>query len=175
MHLARSINALALTAALAAGTAAIGVSVAPASAAPQCASNQNIAEVHHRLDGAIDQLNHDDRDYGGHRVAAIGDLTRARTQLVAAERYAERSYRENPACFRAYGPDGGSDVPWGMRAQGGSNRNVWGVRAWVDGLIAQLNRDDRDYGGHKAAAISDLQAAGTQMRDAEQYAFNHRH
>ncbi len=173
MHLSRSLNVLALAAAVAAGTLAVGTGAAPASAEPQCSSNQNISEVHRRLDGAIDQLQHDDRDYGGHRDAAVADLSKARQQLAAAEEFAVRQDRNDPACFHAFGPDGGSDVPWGLRSQGPSNGDMWHVRAWVDGLIAQLNRDDRDYGGHKGDAIRDLQAAGNQMLAAERFAAGH--
>ena len=175
MHFMRSINVLALTAAVAAGTLAIGSPAAPASAEPQCASNQNLWQVHRRLDGAIDQLGHDDRDYGGHREAAVADLQKAREQLVAAEHFSVRRDRDDAECFRAYGAPGGSDVPWGTRAQGASDGNIWHVRAWTDELIAQLNRDDRDYGGHKAAAIRDLQAARGQMLAAERYAYDHGH
>jgi hypothetical protein len=169
MYLLRSMNAFALAAAVAAGAAVVGTAL-PASAATDCASNQNVWQVHHRIDGAIDQLQHDDRDYGGHRDAAIADLSRARGQLAAAEQYAVHHDGDNPACFRAFGPDGGSDVPWGVRGQGASNRDIWHVRAWVDNLVAQLNRDERDYGGHKAAAIRDLQAARVQMYAAERFA-----
>ncbi|HEV8020298.1 MAG TPA: hypothetical protein VGP41_03475 [Candidatus Lustribacter sp.] len=170
MHFSRSLNILAFAAAVAAGTIAVGTTAAPASAEPQCLSNQNVWQVHRRLDGAIDQLQHDDRDYGGHRDAAVDDLSKARQQLVAAEQYAVRHDNDDPACFRAFGAPGGSDVPWGLRSQGASNGDMWHVRAWVDGLVAQLNSDDRDYGGHKGDAIRDLQAARNQMLAAERYA-----
>src|SRR5579862_3567 len=99
-----------------------------AQARNDCASNSNLGYVHHRLDGAIDQLQHDQRDYAGHRVAAISDLQNARNELVAAE-------QSDPGCYRAGGPTGGSDVNWGLRGQGGSNRDVWYVRSWVENMI----------------------------------------
>ena len=173
MQFMRSFNTLALAAAVAAGALTIGTAAAPASAETDCRSNQNVWQVHRRLDGAIDQLQHDDRDYGGHRAIAVADLSRARQQLVAAEQYAVRHDGDDAGCFRAFGSDGGSDFPWGLRSQGGSNRDLWHVRAWVDGLIAQLNRDNRDYGGHKAAAIRDMQGAANQMLAAERFAFDH--
>lgn len=142
----------------------------PADARTDCASNANLAHVHRRLDGAIDQLQHDQRDYGGHRVDAINNLQNARAQLVEAEQWAANADRENPACMRAYGPTGGSDVNWGMRGQGGSNRDVWYVRSWVEGMINQLQRDQRDYDGHRVAAIDAMQAARAQLVDAEQFA-----
>ncbi len=140
---------------------------APALAKPDCSSNASLWHVHRRLDGAIDQLQHDQRDYAGHRVAAINDLQSARGQIVAAEQYAVSVDHDNPACFRASGPTGGSDVNWGMRGQGGSNSNVTNVRRWVENMIDQLQSDQRDYGGHRVAAINAMQAARTQLIAAE--------
>src|SRR5579872_2354784 len=140
---------------------------APALARPDCSSNANLWHVHRRLDGAIDQLQHDQRDYAGHRVAAINDLQSARSQIIAAEQYAVNVDRENPACFRASGPTGGSDVNWGMRGQGGSNSNVMGVRRWVENMIDQLQSDQHDYGGHRVAAINAMQAARSELIAAE--------
>lgn len=173
MHSSRILNSLALAAAVAAGAFAFGAVAAPASAEPQCLSNQNVWQVHRRLDGAIDQLQRDDRDYGGHRVAAIDDLSKARRQLVAAETFAVRHDGDDAACFQAFGPVGAGEFTWGLRTQGASNGDMWHVRGWVDDLIAQLNRDDRDYDGRKGDAIRDLQAARDQMFAAERYAFDH--
>jgi hypothetical protein len=156
-----SIAALALFAGL--------VMSAPADARTDCSSNANLAHVHRRLDGAIDQLQHDQRDYGGHRVDAIDDLQNARTQLVQAEQWAANDDRESRACMRAYGSTGDSDANWGTRGQGGSNRDIWYVRSWVENMIDQLQRDQHDYDGHRIAAINAMQAARTQLVDAEQY------
>ncbi len=142
----------------------------PADARTDCTSNANLAQVHRRLDGAIDQLQHDQRDYGGHRVDAINDLQNARMQLVAAEQWAANNDHESRACMRAYGQTGGSDVNWGMRGQGGSNRDVWYVSSWVDNMIGRLERDQHDYNGHRIAAINAMQAARAQLADAERYA-----
>lgn len=54
----------------------------------QRGSNVNMDVVRRRLDRAIAQLRHDDRDYGGHRIAAINALQAARAQIGAAEEYA---------------------------------------------------------------------------------------
>lgn len=59
------------------------------------------------------------------------------------------------------------------RGQYGSNQNMWSVRGHVDAMIDQLQHDDRDYGGHRAAAINDLQAARHEIVDAEQFAREH--
>ncbi|HEV7178807.1 MAG TPA: hypothetical protein VGN11_02985 [Candidatus Baltobacteraceae bacterium] len=146
---------------------------ARASVRPDCASNHDLARVHRRLDGAIDQLSHDQRDYGGRRVDALGDLQRARTEIVAGEQYAIGAGHDNPACFNANGRTGGSDANWGRRGQGGSNGNLLSVRRWVERMIDQLQRDQRDYGGHRVAALNDLQQARTQLLAAEAYARGH--
>jgi hypothetical protein len=145
------------------GTAALVLFLsasAVAQARNDCASNSNIAYVHRRLDGAIDQLQHDQRDYSGHRVAAINDLQNARNELVAAE-------QSDPGCDRAGGPTGGSDANWGLRGQGGSNRDVSYVRRWVEKLIDQLQRDNHDYNGYRARAIGDMRQARNQLLAAE--------
>ncbi len=134
---------------------------------PDCSSDRNLARVHRRLDGAIDQLGHDQHDYDGHRVAAMNDLQGARQQIVSAEQYAQYNDRDNPACFRSNVNPGGSDADWGDRGQGGSNQNVLGVRRWVEGMIDQLQRDERDYGGHRVAAIDAMQRARGELLAAE--------
>jgi hypothetical protein len=50
-------------------------------------SNYNIHRVRRRLERLIDELSHDQRDYGGHRVQAINFLQQARTQLLQAEQF----------------------------------------------------------------------------------------
>jgi|SRR5450755_551077 len=50
-------------------------------------SNHNISKVRHHLEHVIDELQHDQYDYGGHRETALDLLQRARTELLAAEQY----------------------------------------------------------------------------------------
>ena len=47
-------------------------------------SARNIRRVHQMLERAIDELQHDQRDYGGYRVKAIADLQQARENLTEA-------------------------------------------------------------------------------------------
>ncbi len=88
-----NVRLLALTGAIAGLGCATAVSVShatPASAQiiaqirPDGASERNLRGVRHRLEGLIDQLQHDQSDYGGHRVKAIADLQQARAEIVAA-------------------------------------------------------------------------------------------
>jgi hypothetical protein len=50
-------------------------------------SVRNIRTVRVRLEGLIDNLQRDRRDYGGHREQAIDLMSQARNQLLAAEAY----------------------------------------------------------------------------------------
>jgi hypothetical protein len=47
-------------------------------------SARNIMEVRRALERLIDQLQHDQHDFGGYRVRAIEDMRRARANLMAA-------------------------------------------------------------------------------------------
>lgn len=47
-------------------------------------SARNVLGVRRRLEALIDQLQRDQHDYDGHRVAAINDMAQARAQLDAA-------------------------------------------------------------------------------------------
>jgi hypothetical protein len=47
-------------------------------------SARNIADIRHALERLIDQLQHDQRDFGGYRVRAIEHMQRARQDLVSA-------------------------------------------------------------------------------------------
>jgi hypothetical protein len=50
-------------------------------------SDRNLRQVRRRLEGMIDQLQRDQRDYDGHRVKAIADLQQARAEIDAALQY----------------------------------------------------------------------------------------
>lgn len=168
-------NALIVTASIALALFVVAAPSARAQAQMQgsCASNANLAHVHRRLLGAMEQLNHDQRDYGGHRDAALTDLQNARDQLIAAEQYAVKNDGARPGCFQAIGATGGSNAAWGQRQQGGSNYNIRNVTNNVGRLIEQLNGDQHDYGGYRVKAIGFMQQAQAQLQQAEQYAQTH--
>ncbi len=54
----------------------------------QMGSNRNIVQIEQRLNNIIDQLAHDQSDYGGHKAKAIQMLRAAQEQLNKAEHYA---------------------------------------------------------------------------------------
>ncbi|MBV8245580.1 MAG: hypothetical protein JOZ38_06645 [Candidatus Eremiobacteraeota bacterium] len=58
-----------------------------ASARSETGSAWNIVQVQSRLGNLVYQLDQDNHDYGGHRVAAIADLRAAQAQLQYALDY----------------------------------------------------------------------------------------
>jgi hypothetical protein len=59
------------------------------------------------------------------------------------------------------------------RGQGASNKNIWNVRRNVEHLIAQLQNDEHDYGGHRVIAIQDMQGGRMELLAAERFARQH--
>jgi len=56
-----------------------------------------------------------------------------------------------------------------LRGERGSARNLIWVRHRLEALIDQMQRDRHDYGGHRVAAIADLQQARAQLDEAIEY------
>jgi hypothetical protein len=61
-----------------------------------------------------------------------------------------------------------------IRGERGSARNLLEVRRHLEIAIDQAQRDQRDYGGHRVAAINDMQQARQQIEEAIQYDATHR-
>ena len=53
----------------------------------QKVSDRNIHRIRRHLDKVIDELSHDQHDYGGHREHALDLCRQAREQLLDAEQY----------------------------------------------------------------------------------------
>ncbi len=153
----------------------IGMSMTtPAFATTQGQSNRNLWHVRQRLEADIDMLQHDQRDYGGHRVTALNDLQAARNELLAAEQVAHHD-GDHDGDDRRVGVTNETvpaDEP-GERGQVGSDINLRHVRRSVSRLLSQLRHDANDYGGHKAAAMTDMQSAREELTDAEKFAKAH--
>lgn len=62
-----------------------------------------------------------------------------------------------------------------LRGERGSAVNLLQVRQRLDRMIDQLGRDRRDYGGHRVAAIADIQQARAQIQAAIDYDTSHSH
>ena len=61
----------------------------------------------------------------------------------------------------------------GERDQGQSDRNIWIVRNAIEHQIHELMNDASDYGGHKAAALTSLRNARTDLLRGERFARQH--
>src|SRR5580704_13081630 len=63
--------------------------------------------------------------------------------------------------------------PAGVRGEYWSNRNITRVRVKLEHVIDELQRDARDYGGHREKALDLLRRARTELLAAEQYDRSH--
>lgn len=55
------------------------------------------------------------------------------------------------------------------RGEWGSGANIAAVRNHLGALIDQLQQDRRDYDGHRAAAVNDMEQAQEQLTQALRY------
>jgi hypothetical protein len=151
------IGKIAATSAAMALTALIGQTAANASSP----SDSNMAYVSRYVGQAADALQNDKSDYAGHRAAALADIARARTDIANALAYSanHRNYATtsvvNVANESAF-----------ARSQGASDKNLAYVRTIVQHAIDMLQHDRPDYNGYRLKAITDLQAARTQLGTA---------
>ena len=60
-----------------------------------------------------------------------------------------------------------------LRGNHGSDQNLRREMRRLEQVIDMLNRDQRDYGGHRVQAIQDLQQARQQLEDALEYGRTH--
>lgn len=122
----------------------------------QFGSNEDLGDVRQHIQTAIDALNSDGRNNGGFEARAIDRLQAARTQIDDALQFVHRPGVQN----------GGS----GQRV---SDANLRFVDVHVRTAIGRLEQDRNDYGGHRAAAINDLQQARGYISSALAYDNSH--
>ncbi|HYK54252.1 MAG TPA: hypothetical protein VEV38_12030 [Candidatus Eremiobacteraceae bacterium] len=115
----------------------------------QRGSTQNLMNVRSHIDAAIDALNADRSDYGGFKSRAIDKLQQARQELEGAI-----DFINNP------------NVRNGGTGEGVSNANLHFVDVHINTAISSLQADRNDYGGHRVAAINDLQTASSDIQSA---------
>lgn len=139
-------------------------------------SNVSIGRIDNRLGRVIRSLERDQRDYGGHRANAINDLRNARNELNAAKAYAAAHgygngnvYNPRPVTMPHPPVYGGN----ARRGEAGSNYSVGLVRRHLGTMINHLERDSRDYGGHRVAAINWMQQASNELSIATQWEQTH--
>jgi len=114
----------------------------------QAASNENIEHTKTIVERSITMLKQDAHDYGGFRMKAIGALSAARDQLTAALQFAS------------------SHGNGGMMGGGASDDNVRFARLYLNRAVDMLQHDARDYAGHRAAAVTDIQRAQADLASA---------
>jgi hypothetical protein len=133
--------------------------VGPASAKPkepQGVSNNELVAGLQMLHATKLTLEGADHDYGGHRAAAVKAIGAAEHQLRKA--------------LHAHGPKGHAGRPaGGGEAQAVSNIQLAESIAVLGKTIAVLQAANHDYGGHRAAAVKDLQVAVQQLKLALQF------
>ncbi len=130
---------------VAASLAGAGLALAQAPTQPmQGRSNQSIREAYGRVSELIDELGLDDRDYSGHRVAAIAQLNTAKSQLLEALKVRRQT----------------------DRSQGRSDASIQYANRAVERIIDNLQHDDSDYYGHRLAAIANLKTAQSDLQQA---------
>ncbi|HXW77802.1 MAG TPA: hypothetical protein VEJ20_10355 [Candidatus Eremiobacteraceae bacterium] len=145
--------------------AAVLVSAATSAMAKetQHESNQNLRAVSNHIEHAIDALQSDVHDYGGHRAKAVTDLQTARTDIASALDY-WRSHGAPPVPEVQVSP---TFPPTLTQAE--SNENLRVVRNHIETAVEELQGDRWDYGGYKEQAIQALQSARDEIDQALQY------
>ena len=151
--------------------AVLGSTAGVALAQNQTQSNLNLYQVAGDIGTAIMTLERDQQDYGEHRAREIGWLRKAHKELRQSEKWAaSHGYGYTQPISPAPPPYHGSG---GRYVQSTSNQTVVDARNHVPNWIAQLQSDNRDYGGHRAAAIGYLQNAETELNLAIQWFNSH--
>ena len=129
-------------------------------------SDQNLRYTRAYLDRADDMLSRDQRDYGGHRAAAMKEIDEARGDLTSALQFdKEPDDAVKPTDVR---PDD-NDIANILRGQGASNENIENVKTIVERSIANLQSDAHDYGGFRVKAVASLESARDQLADAIEF------
>ena len=101
--------------------------------------------------------------YGGHRAAAVDLMRRAHEELKQAELFARD---------RGYQPMDLGAVPVRANPEGVqsarqvADKGLFNAQRQCPEWIALLERDNRDYGGHRQAAIDALQRADGELNAA---------
>jgi len=145
---------------------ALNLPLSASAAVPGPQSDQNLRSARNHVEFDIDMLQRDQHDYDGHRVKAIEDFQNARNQLSIA-----LAYDKNRGDYAAV--SGLNQASAAMRGACASDVNLNQVRRDVARVIDQLQRDNTDYGGHRADAIGLLQQGRQQLVEAIEWDATH--
>jgi hypothetical protein len=132
-------------------------------------SDSNLRWARRRVEENIDMLQRDRHDYGGYRVRAIALFQQAREQLTLGLRF--DTGRENLMRSSALArPD--AEMVY-LRGECASDINLNVVRRNIERIMDVLQRDNSDYGGHRAAALRLLASGREMLKDAIQWDNTH--
>jgi hypothetical protein len=133
-------------------------SAAPRKPEPQAASNAQLMEglaVLHQTRVMLEQADH---DYGGHRAAAVKAVGAAHHELKLAVEFQTK--------HKIKGSGAGGKVGGGKEPQAQSNMQLAEAIVTLKKTAAVLEGADHDYGGHRAAAVKDLNIAVKELQTA---------
>jgi hypothetical protein len=134
---------------------------------PQSVSDHQLREALHILHSVKKTLEMADHDYGGHRAAAVRDISAAAHQLKLALEHVHKN--KKPGTGK---PGTGKGNP-NREPQVLSDKQLADAIPTLNATIALLQKADHDYGGHRAKAVTDLQAAIKQLEKALKWSAEH--
>jgi hypothetical protein len=135
---------------------------------PQSVSNHQLHEALHILHSVKKTLEMADHDYGGHRAAAVRDISAAAHQLKLALEHVHKN--KKPGTGK---PGTGSKGTPNREPQVLSDKQLADAIPTLNATIALLQKADHDYGGHRARAVTDLQVAIKQLEKALKWSAEH--
>jgi hypothetical protein len=166
VNLRSLIGSLGIAVAIASGAVAASAQTTTPPSGYRQSSEVNVTLISERLARQIANLQRDAHDYGGHRDAAIGILQNAQNELTAAAQFAAAHGYQMPSTSPI--TRGG-----GRRQQSQSDHSVQKAQEVVSRVITRLQKDSRDFGGHRVAAINLLNQAQGELTAGAQYAASH--
>jgi hypothetical protein len=138
---------------------------------PQKVSNMELVQALQTLQSIKKTLEGADHDYGGHRADAVRDIGKAEKQL----RQALHAVHKHPNPMAGTGKGAGATGGGGKgnphpEPQALSNAQLAASIPALEQVVVFLQKADHDYGGHRAAAVTDLNAAIAQLGKALKFA-----
>jgi hypothetical protein len=131
----------------------------------QATSNQQLAKALHILQWVKKTLEGADHDYGGHRADAVKAVGAAHHQLKLALEFVHKG-----TAAGAGKPATGTGKPAaGTESQAVSNMELKDAIPVLKATITLLQKADHDYGGHRADAVRDLEAAVKELDKALEF------
>jgi hypothetical protein len=128
---------------------------------PQTLSDMQLAEAIQTLRVARVTLEAADHDYGGHRADAVKDISGAIHQLRKALDHVHKG--------KAVPKGEKKKVPAGKEPQAISDAQLAMTIPTLVQVANLLKMSNNDYGGHRAQAVTDLEAAVMQIQTALKY------